>query len=90
VKTIAIFSQKGEAGKTTVAIHLAVAAEQRGMNAALFVLDPQASTASWSDNGAPASHAVISAHAARPPGLLKQAAARSADLLIIEQYAELG
>jgi len=39
VKTIAIISQKGGAGKTTVAIHLAVAAEQRGMNTALFDLD---------------------------------------------------
>jgi hypothetical protein len=41
MKTIAIISQKGGAGKTTVAIHLAVAAEQRGMNTALFDLDPQ-------------------------------------------------
>jgi hypothetical protein len=46
MKTIAIISQKGGAGKTTVAVHLAVAAENRGMNTALFDFDPQASTAS--------------------------------------------
>ena len=49
MKTIAIISQKGGAGKTTVAIHLAVAAERAGLNAALFDLDPQASAASWAD-----------------------------------------
>jgi len=43
MKTVAIISQKGGAGKTTVAIHLAVAAEQRGLRTAVFDLDPQAS-----------------------------------------------
>ena len=32
MKTIAIISQKGGAGKTTIGIHLAVAAMQRAMN----------------------------------------------------------
>ncbi len=84
MKTIAIISQKGGAGKTTVAIHLAVAAEQRGMNTAIFDLDPQASAASWSDKREKPSPAVVSAHAARLPSLLKQAAAQSADLVIID------
>lgn len=84
MKTIAIISQKGGAGKTTVAIHLAVAAEQRGMNTALFDLDPQASASSWSDKRNHPSPAVVSAQAARLPGLLKQAADQSADLVIID------
>jgi chromosome partitioning protein len=46
MKTIAIVSQKGGAGKTTVAIHLVVAAELRGIKTASFDLDPQASAAS--------------------------------------------
>ena len=49
MKTVAIISQKGGAGKTTVAIHLAVAAEQHGLRAAVFDLDPQASATSWAD-----------------------------------------
>jgi len=49
MKTIAIISQKGGAGKTTVATHLAVAAEQHGLNTALFALDPQASATAWAD-----------------------------------------
>ena len=84
MKTIAIISQKGGAGKTTLAIHLAVAAEKRGMNTAIFDLDPQASAASWSDKRNAPSPAVVSAQAARLPSLLEQAAAQSADLVIID------
>lgn len=84
MKTIAIISQKGGAGKTTVAIHLAVAAEQRGMNTALFDLDPQASAASWSDKRGKPSPAVVSAQGTRLPSLLKQAESQQADLVIID------
>jgi chromosome partitioning protein len=84
MKTIAIISQKGGAGKTTIGIHLAVAAEQRGLKTALFDLDPQASASSWSDKRGKPSPAVVSAQAARLPGLLEQAAAQSADLVIID------
>jgi CobQ/CobB/MinD/ParA nucleotide binding domain len=84
MKTIAIISQKGGAGKTTVAIHLAVAAEQRGMKTALFDLDPQASASSWSDKRNQPSPVVVSAKAARLPSLLEQAMAQFADLVIID------
>ena len=72
MKTIAIISQKGGAGKTTIGIHLAVAAEKRGMNTALFDLDPQASASSWSDKRNQPSPAVVSAQATRLPGLLEK------------------
>src|SRR2546423_8965276 len=74
MKTVAIISQKGGAGKTTVAIHLAVAAEQRGLRAAVFDLDPQASATSWADKRQSASPAVVSAQATRLSNLLEQAA----------------
>jgi len=66
MKTVAIISQKGGAGKTTVAIHLAVAAEQRGLRTAVFDLDPQASATSWSDRRNNPRPAVV---AAQPPRL---------------------
>ncbi len=47
--TIAIVSRKGGAGKTTVAVHLAAAAEQAGRRAAILDVDPQASASAWSD-----------------------------------------
>ncbi|MBV5334152.1 ParA family protein, partial [bacterium] len=47
MKTLAIISRKGGAGKTTIAVHLAVAAEAYGIATAIFDLDPQASAALW-------------------------------------------
>ena len=49
MKTLAIISQKGGVGKTTLATALAVAAERDGKNAAIFDLDPQASATFWKD-----------------------------------------
>ena len=47
--TVAIVSRKGGAGKTTIAVHLAVAAEQAGRRSAILDLDQQASAAGWAD-----------------------------------------
>ncbi len=84
MKTIAIISQKGGAGKTTIAVHLAVAAERRRLKTALFDLDPQASASSWADKRRQSFPAVVAAQASRLPSLLEQAAAQKADLVIID------
>lgn len=47
MKTIAIISQKGGAGKTTLALHLAVAAHAAGLASAILDTDPQATAAKW-------------------------------------------
>ena len=47
MKTITLVTQKGGAGKTTVATSLAVAAQQSGETVAAFDLDPQGSLAEW-------------------------------------------
>jgi chromosome partitioning protein len=48
MQTIVLASQKGGAGKTTLAAHLAVAAEEAGMKPAVLIdTDPQGSLAAW-------------------------------------------
>ncbi|MGK7934545.1 MAG: ParA family partition ATPase [Xenococcaceae cyanobacterium] len=84
MKTIAIISQKGGAGKTTLALHLAVAAELDGQRAAVIDLDPQASAASWGDSRSEDNPAVVSAQAARLTNVLEAAQEAGAKLAVID------
>ena len=47
LKTLALLARKGGAGKTTLAVHLAVAAVQAGRRVLLVDADPQRSAAGW-------------------------------------------
>lgn len=82
--TIAIISQKGGTGKTTLAINLAVASELAGKPSVIIDLDPQASAKSWHDNRQGKSPAVISAQASRLPELMETARTHGAALVIID------
>ena len=84
MKTLAIISRKGGAGKTTIALHLAVAAEAQDMATVVFDLDPQASAALWSDHRGDPLSAVIPAQAPRLPSLLAQARNQDANLAILD------
>lgn len=84
MKTIAIISQKGGVGKTTVAVHLAVEAERQGYTTAIFDLDPQGSAASWADKRQSSTPTVVAAQANRLETLMKQAEGQQADLVIID------
>lgn len=50
MKIVAIVSQKGGSGKTTLALHLAAAADAAGFPTVLLDLDPQASASGWKDS----------------------------------------
>jgi len=86
MKTIAIISQKGGVGKTTIAVHLAVEAETRSLTTVVFDLDPQGSAASWGDRRKQLSPfpAVEAAQASRLTTLLSMAEEQGADLAIID------
>jgi chromosome partitioning protein len=81
---VSVISQKGGAGKTTLAVNLAVAAQQGGKEVAVIDLDPQASAASWGDarQGEPPS--VVSAQPARLPLVIEVAEKAGAELILID------
>ena len=85
MRIIAIVSQKGGAGKTTIAINLAGAAEASGLSTVVVDLDPQASAKEWHDlRSHSAAPVVISAQPARLAAVLKDARDAGADLCIID------
>lgn len=85
MKTISIISQKGGAGKTTLAINLAGAAIERGLSVIVIDLDPQASAKKWHDErDNKETPVVISAHAERLAEILEAARTNGADLCIID------
>jgi chromosome partitioning protein len=90
MKTLAILSQKGGAGKTTLALHLAVAAHAAGQVAAVIDLDPQASAAGWKDTRPGDVPVVLAVPAARLPQALEAAERGGADLVIIDTAPHAG
>lgn len=84
MKIVAIISQKGGAGKTTLAVHLATAAVAAGRTAAVIDLDPQATAASWGDRRTADAPEVVSGQAVRLPALIKAAEENGADFLVLD------
>ena len=84
MKTIAIVSQKGGAGKTTLALHLATAAEAAGLPAAIIDLDPQASAAGWGDSRQGEAPVVVALPHTRLPQGLQAATDGGAELVVID------
>lgn len=84
MRTIAIISQKGGAGKTTAAVNLAVEAERQGIASAIVDLDPQSSSCGWRDSRAGDTPAVVSAQASRLTQVLDTARKSGVGLAIID------
>jgi chromosome partitioning protein len=85
MQTVAIVSQKGGAGKTTLALHLATAAHAAGVVSLILDADPQATASRWSQWRDGAEPDVIDC--ASPPLLAKkldQAAELGAELAVID------
>ncbi len=84
MRVLAVISQKGGAGKTTLALNLAAVAERAGLATAVVDLDPQASAKGWHDQRQQESPVVISAQAARLPEVIETARAHGAELVVID------
>src|SRR3712207_386784 len=83
VRTISFISSKGGVGKSTLALHVGVAAHLLGLQVGIVDLDKQASATKWSmrrGSGPP----VASNHAPLLTGMVHAAEANGADLVIID------
>ncbi len=84
MKVISVVSQKGGAGKTTIATNLAVLAERSGHPTVLLDLDPQATAVKWGDKRDGKPPDVVAAQAGRLGRLLEDAKRQGAALAIID------
>lgn len=84
MKTITFVTQKGGTGKSTLAISLAVAAEEAGHKAYVLDLDPQGSTQNWYQRREAEAPAVDTTTAAQLPAALASLKKHGYDFIIID------
>ena len=84
MQTIAVISQKGGAGKTTMSLHLAVAAQAAGFSTVLLDMDPQGTAEAWSEWRKEAPPVVIPAKTASLVRTLEKVEGYGADLVVID------
>jgi chromosome partitioning protein len=82
--TIAIVSQKGGSGKTTLAVHLATRAAQAGQQSCIVDTDPQASAAAWSDWRGDFLPVVVTSPPARLGRTIEGARKQGMDFVVID------
>ena len=85
MKTLAIISQKGGSGKTTIAVHMAVCAIRQNLHTAIIDIDPQGSAYDWYLSRAEKNELnAVKTSVNQLAALLKQAQAGGADLVIVD------
>lgn len=84
MQTIAVISQKGGSGKTTITLNLAIAAAKRGKQVAVIDLDPQQSASRWSRLRSADNPVIVSGHGPNLATLLERAKDGGADIAFID------
>ena len=87
MKTLAVVSRKGGAGKTTVAVNLTMAARSMGVKAVLADADPQRSACDVLKGRAEAASLIFETSAAKLFTLIEASRRSGAELLIIDTPA---
>jgi chromosome partitioning protein len=82
--TLTMLSQKGGAGKSTLALHLACEAVTRGIKVLLLDLDPQGSLASWGSKRGELPPDVEAVHPSSLAKTLAEAAQDGYDLTVLD------
>ena len=81
---IAIVSQKGGSGKTTLAVHLATRAAQAKHESCVIDTDPQATAATWSDWRGDFLPVVVTSPPARLGRTIESAKKQGVDFIVID------
>ncbi|AHB48969.1 ParA [Hyphomicrobium nitrativorans NL23] len=84
MKTIALLSQKGGSGKTTLSLNLAIAAARANLSTVVIDLDPQQSASRWARLRKDGNPVIVSGHAPNLATLLAQARDGDAALAFID------
>jgi len=84
MKTLALLARKGGAGKTTLAVHLAVLAVQSGRRVLLVDTDPQRSTAAWWRSRQADTPELVECEASQLPDVLAAARADGIELVVVD------
>jgi chromosome partitioning protein len=84
VKTLVLLSQKGGAGKSTLALHIAVCAERQGLRTLLVDVDPQGSIAGWAERRGERTPDVLPTHPAKLAAVCADSAREGYDLIVID------
>ncbi len=84
MKIIAFLSQKGGSGKTTLAVHTAVAAHETGQRVVVVDTDPQRSATVWSESRDATEPVVATAAPSELGRVIKAAQAEAMDLAIVD------
>ena len=83
-KVVAIASQKGGSGKTTLAVHIATKAAQAGYESCVVDTDPQATAAAWSDWRGDFLPVVVTSPPARLGRTIASAQKNGVDFVVID------
>ncbi len=83
-KIIAVVSQKGGSGKTTLALHLATCAAYAKQQTCVIDTDPQATAAAWGDWRGDFLPAVVTSPPARLARTIDNAAKQGMELVVID------
>ena len=84
MRTIAVAGAKGGVGKTTLAVHLAVAAVQQGRDVVLLDADPQLSAVRWSERRSSSEPVVLGRAVSQLAAEMERIAGFGADVAIVD------
>jgi chromosome partitioning protein len=89
MNVVAVISEKGGVGKTTIAVDLAVAAVRRQLVVAVLDIDPQATAANWLDRRKDKQPWIIATPVSRLVPVISKCKAEGVELIIIDTQGEI-